>query len=201
MIAAACLSGAVLAAHPAPVARFSAIAIIDSSGVAVGRDPVELTATGNLLSSAVPSVHAIDDPGGDIAADVVLDYAEIADGDVAGLAIVQDGERWISLQTEPITPADLVAVRVHEAGDVAYAGRLLATAPLPGSYGDKVRLRIERHRGEYRFYFAPIGGPWRPLASAHQSHFTVEFNPSGPPTMIALHAFDGGERLTGDQVQ
>lgn len=146
-------------------------------------------------------MHTIDDPGGDMIADIVLDYAEIADGDVAGLAIVQDGERWISLQTEPITPADLVAVRVHEAGDVAYAGRLLVTAPLPGSFGDKVRLRIERQSGEYRFYFAPLGGSWQPLASAHKSRFSIAFNPSGPPTRIALHAFDGGERDKGDDAQ
>ncbi|MHA6316432.1 beta-xylosidase family glycoside hydrolase [Altererythrobacter sp. CAU 1778] len=200
-IAAVCLSGAGLAAQPAPVARFSAITIADSSGGTVSHDPVQLTAAGNLLSDRAPSVHAIDDPGGDMTVDVVLEYAEIADGDVAGLAIMQDGERWISLQTEPITPADLVAVRVHEAGDVAYAGRLLATAPLPGSFGDKVRLRMVRERGEYRFYFAPVDGPWQPLASAHQSRFSIAFDPSGAPTMIALHAFDGGERLKGDLAQ
>ncbi|WP_197273694.1 hypothetical protein [Porphyrobacter sp. AAP60] len=85
------------------MARFSAIVITDSAGVAVGHDPVQLTATRNLLSDEAPSMHAIDDPGGDIIADIVIDYAEIADGDVAGLAIVQDGERWITLQTEPIT--------------------------------------------------------------------------------------------------
>ena len=200
-IAAVCLSGAALAAQPAPVARFSAIVIADSSGGTVTHDPVQLTAAGNLLSDKAPSVHAIYDPGGDMIAEVVLDYAEIADGDVAGLAMMQDGERWISLQTEPITPADLVAVRVHEAGDVAYAGRLLATAPLPGSFGDKVQLRIVRERGKYRFYFAPVDGPWQPLASAHQSRFSIAFDPSGPPTMIALHAFNGGERLKGDLAQ
>ena len=190
MIAAVWFSGAVFAAQPAPVARFSAIVIADSSGTAVGHDPVHLTATGNLLSDEAPSMRAIADPGGDMIADVVLDYAEIADGDVAGLAIVQNGERWISLQTEPITPADLVAVRVHEAGDVAYAGQLLATASLPGSFRNKVEIWIVRKRGEYPFYFAPIEGPWQALASAYRSRFAVECDLSGPPTRIAFQTFD-----------
>ena len=137
---------------------------------------------------------AFDDPGGAISAEVVLDYTEIAEGDIAGLAVWQGSSRWISIQVEPIEPADLVAVRVHEDGDLAFAGRLLATAPLPGSFGDQVRLRLSRIGNGYSFAFAPDRGPWQQIGSVHRSRFTLALDPSGPSPQIVLHAFDGAAR-------
>ena len=100
----------------------------------------------------------------DISAQTLLDYSGLEEGDVAGLAIGQNEQFWMSVQVERIEPADLIAVRWRGGADVQPAGKLIATTALPGSFGQKVRLRIDGKGGNYTMMYASEDGLWQVLA-------------------------------------
>lgn len=149
--------------------------------IATGREPI---------SGSTPTMIGRDVATGEYSASTLLDYAALREGDIAGLAAHAGPAQWISIQVERIEPADLVAVRLRNGDASSPAGRLIYTTALPGSYGQRVRLRIDADGGRYRLLFAPENGLWQILAEDIAG-------PGGPgegePILIGLFGMDGAD--------
>ena len=117
-----------------------------------------------------------------------LDYSRLEDGDVAGLVLRRDADHWLSVQVERIEPADLIAVRLRDGADSPWAGRLVATTALPGSFEQQVSLRIVSADGGYALHYAGPTGDWIALASG------IDAAALGNGSSIGLFATDGAER-------
>ncbi len=126
-------------------------------------------------------------PAGDVSLEATLAYRDLADGDVAGIALRGADGGWISLQLEQITPALLVAVREHRPGGIDAHGRLLATTAVPRWHQGRIRLRVERRGGMLHFAHAQVGGEWQDLGPAQPEL-------AGGATTAGPFAVDGAER-------
>lgn len=124
---------------------------------------------------------------GDFTLETELAYRDLADGDVAGIALRGTSGGWISLQLEQITPALLIAVRSHVPGGIDAHGRLLATTAVSGWHEGRIRLRIERRGNMVLFSHAPVDGAWQALGPPLA-------DPAGSSAEIGLFAVDGAER-------
>lgn len=125
-------------------------------------------------------------------AQTLLDYSVLEDGDVAGLAAGRDADAWISIQVERIEPADLIAVRWRGGAGDPPAGRLVATTALPGSFDEKVRLRIDGVRGDYTLMYAGADGLWQILAEdIDGSRLTFNSARGDQPAIVGPFAVDG----------
>ncbi len=124
---------------------------------------------------------------GDFTLETTLAYRDLADGDVAGIALRGAKGGWISLQLEQITPALLIAVRSHVPGGIDAHGRLLATTAVPGWHQGRIRLRIERRGGMVYVAHARVDGEWQELGAGFA-------DPTGGAGAVGLFAVDGAER-------
>jgi regulation of enolase protein 1 (concanavalin A-like superfamily) len=124
---------------------------------------------------------------GDFTLEATLAYRDLADGDVAGVALRGADGGWISLQLEQITPALLIAVRSHVPGGIEAHGRLLATTAVSGWHEGHIRLKIERRGRMVQFSHAPLDGAWQALGRPF-------VNPAGSDAEVGLFAVDGAER-------
>ena len=127
-------------------------------------------------------------PGPDFSGRVRLDFANLAAGDLAGLALFHDTDHWLTIQVEPIAPATLIAVRLHDGPGGVTAGRLIYTTALSGSFAGKVRLRIDGSQGKARLMFAEEYGLWQILAEDVPLPFPAEARPE-----LVLFATDGAD--------
>jgi hypothetical protein len=139
------------------------------------------------LSGNEPAFSGTSAPAGDFALETTLIYRNLADGDVAGIALRGTNGGWISLQLEQITPALLIAVRRHVPGGVDAQGKLLATTAVPGWHEGTIRLKIERRGGVLHMAHAAEGGTWQLLGPGFA-------DPTGGATEAGLFAVDGAER-------
>ena len=144
-----------------------------------------LQASRDPLSGKEPAYVRVD---GTDSATALLDYAPLDDGDVAGLAWRADATRWVSIQVEKITPAHLVAVRLHDRAGAMPAGRLVATAPVPGHGAMRVRLSILREPDGLTLRYALPDGEWQVLTRGLDPAFL------GPEARPVVFAFDGAGR-------
>lgn len=149
--------------------------------ITTGREP---------LSSAAPTVVDIKAESADFSASTLLDYQALGEGDLAGLVVRTDPAHWISIQVEKIEPADLIAVRLRDGDARSPAGRLIYTTALPGSFDQRVRLRIDADEGRYRLLFAQENGLWQILAEGVPGP-TVDRDAS--PLSIGLFGMDGAD--------
>lgn len=153
----------------------------DALLISTGREP---------LSAPNPTLIGRDVDAGHYSATTLLDYSALTEGDVAGLVARADPAHWVSIQVERIEPADLIAVRLRDGNASSPAGRLVYTTALPGSFDQRVRLRIDADDGRYRLLFAQENGLWQVLAE------DVPI-PSGPgdagPVLIGLFGMDGAD--------
>ena len=124
---------------------------------------------------------------GDFTLETTLAYRDLADGDVAGVALRGADGGWISLQLEQITPALLIAVRSHVLGGIDAHGRLLVTTAVSGWHSGRIRMRIERRGSMVQFSHAPVDGEWQALGPAFA-------DPAGRDAEVGLFAVDGAER-------
>ena len=195
LLAALAIAGAVAPASalPAraeqgPVAHFSAFCADPSDCAAPGATiPVEAT-TAPLWSGEAAGVSqpiAIENFSGR----ATLDFAQLGEGDVAGLALYCDADHWLSIQVERIEPADLIAVRLHDGPGGVTAGRLVYTTALGGSFDHKVRLRIHGDGGEARLLFADQRGLWQVLAE----NVPVPTPASPTGAVLTIFATDGAD--------
>ncbi|MEO5707156.1 MAG: hypothetical protein ABIT10_01030 [Alteraurantiacibacter sp.] len=126
-------------------------------------------------------------PAGDFSLTTTLVYQNLADGDVAGIALRGSNGGWISLQLEQITPALLIAVRSHVPDGIDAHGRLRATTAVSGWHQGRVQLKIERRGDTLQFSHAAEGGEWERLGP-------VFADPIGGVGELGLFAVDGAER-------
>lgn len=155
----------------------------------LGNLPLPAGVTGGPanLSAADPAFAGAPLPLGDFSLETTLAYRDVADGDVAGIALRGANGGWISLQLEQITPALLVAVRRHVAHGIDAHGELLATTAVPGWHGGRIRLKIERRGGMLHFAHARVDGEWQVLGPAFH-------DPTGGAGQAGVFAIDGAER-------
>ena len=152
------------------------------------------------LSGAAPALFGRTVPGERFVATTLLDYSTLEDGDAAGLALWRDADRWVTIQVEKITPAHLVAVRLHDRAGAMPAGRLVATVPVPGHGAMHVRLAIRRQGGALRLLYAMPDSPWQvvggDLDAAFLDGYPVDTRGTGPTAgpLAGVFAFDGAER-------
>lgn len=149
--------------------------------------PSQVTGNRTGLSASQAAFSGIPVPAGDFTLETTLAYRNVADGDVAGLALRGTNGGWISLQLEQITPALLLAVRQHVPGGIDAHGRLLATTAVSGWHDGAIRLRVERRGGMILFAHAPVDGEWQHLGGAFA-------DPADGAVQVGLFAVDGAER-------
>lgn len=149
--------------------------------------PAVVTGTRAGLSAPDAAFTGAPLPAGDFTLETTLAYRDVADGDVAGLALRGANGGWISLQLEQITPALLVAVREHLPGGIDVHGRLLATTAVSGWHQGTIRLRVERRDGRLHFAHAPLAGAWQALGPALA-------DPTGETASAGVFAVDGAAR-------
>ncbi|AKH43223.1 regulation of enolase protein 1 (concanavalin A-like superfamily) [Altererythrobacter atlanticus] len=156
-----------------------------------------ISASREPLWSARPTFLEFPVDGQDFSATALLDYAELAAGDVAGLVARQDADQWISIQVERIEPADLVAVRVRAGKSSPPAGKLVFTTALPGTFKQRVKLRIDADDGRYRLLFAQENGLWQIVAEDVTGPFPPAAPDAQPPAIsVGPFATDGADRLS-----
>lgn len=157
------------------------------TGWSLPASPASATGRRANLSGHDPAFNGGPVAAADFILETTLAYADLADGDVAGIALRGANGGWVSLQLEQITPALLVAVRRHVAGGTDAHGELLATTAVPGWHDGRIRLRIERRAGLLRFAHARLDGDWQDLGPAFP-------DPTGSAAQAGLFAVDGAER-------
>ena len=149
--------------------------------------PASVTGSRTNLSGPEPAFSGAEVPPGDFTLETTLAYRDVADGDVAGIALRGTNGGWISLQLEQITPALLVAVRRHVADGIDAHGELLATTAVPGWHEGRIRLKIERRGGVLHFAHARVDGEWQALGAAFP-------DPTGGAGQAGVFAIDGAGR-------
>lgn len=157
------------------------------AGWSLPASPASVTGRRANLSGQDPAFSGGPVAPGDFTLETTLAYADLADGDVAGIALRGANGSWISLQLEQITPALLVAVRRHVADGIDAHGELLATTAVPGWHQGHIRLRIERRADLLHFAHARPDGDWQGLGQAMP-------DPTGNAAQAGLFAVDGAER-------
>ncbi|MXO73183.1 hypothetical protein [Alteraurantiacibacter buctensis] len=149
--------------------------------------PSQVAGNRTGLSASQAAFSGILVPAGDFMLETTLAYRNLADGDVAGIALRGTNGGWISLQLEQITPALLLAVRQHVPGGIDAHGRLLETIAVSGWHDGTIRLWVERRGGLLRFAHAPVDGEWQHLGGPFAG-------PAGEAAQLGLFAVDGAER-------
>ena len=147
-----------------------------------------------LAGDGAPSMYGATPASADFSAQTLLDYRAMEEGDVAGLAAMRGPDRWLSIQVEIIEPADLIAVRRRADSNDPPGGKLVYTTALPGSYGDRVKLRLDVADGEAMLLYSGVNGLWQVLAEDIDVGF---LSPSGAgdtwTTIVGPYAVDGAE--------
>jgi len=124
----------------------------------------------------------------------LLDYSALEEGDVAGVTLFRSPDSWLSLQVERIEPADLIAVRLRAGGHSPPAGKLVAATGLAGSFGERVRLRVDGRDGECMLMFASERGFWQVLAETFcPSGIKPDGDGDRDTALLGLFATDGAE--------
>lgn len=118
-------------------------------------------------------------------ASTLVRFAPQREGDQAGLAAIQNDDYWYLLGIER---TGVTLRRRAGAGDPS-EGRIIASAPLAGSPGAPVRLRIEARGARYGFFYAPDGGTWHPLRTDEDGTILSTKTAGGfVGTLFGLHA-------------
>ena len=147
-----------------------------------------------LAGDGAPSMYGKAPASADFSAQTLLDYRAMEEGDVAGLAAMRGPDRWLSIQVEIIEPADLIAVRRRADSNDPPGGKLVYTTALPGSYGDRVKLRLDVADGEAMLLYAGGNGLWQVLAEEIDVGFLSPAESGNPQTtIIGPYAVDGAE--------
>ena len=147
-----------------------------------------------LAGDGAPSMYGTAPASADFSAQTLLHYHAMEEGDVAGLAAMRGPDRWLSIQVEIIEPADLIAVRRRADSGDPPGGKLVYTTALPGSFGDRVKLRLDVANGEAMLLYSGGNGLWQVLAEDIDVDFLLSAGSSEPgTTIVGPYAVDGAE--------
>ena len=162
--------------------------MVRDGALAIMGNPVPLAGDG------APSMFGKAPASADFSAQTLLDYRALEEGDVAGLAAMRGPDRWLSIQVEIIEPADLIAVRRRADSGDPPGGKLVYTTALPGSFGDRVILRLDVANGQAMLLYAGGNGLWQVLAEDIDVGFLSSAGSGDPQTtIVGPYAVDGAE--------
>ncbi len=115
------------------------------------------------------------------------------DGDRAGLAAFQNDDYWFFLGIEQVAGKTMIRLDRRAGADDPKTGTMVAEAPLDGTVGAPIGLRITARGGRYDFAYATRPGVWRVLArDVDGTILSTQIAGGFVGTMLGIYAYAGG---------